>query len=101
MLRIRGSIGDWPVDLTLELDEQDWARLGCQLQVEKVEAAAPAASTAGKPVNQDDALWLIAQDLLRQLVDAGVEIRSFDAARTSLEQVFLKVYGTTGAGVAA
>ncbi len=66
MLRIRGSIGDWPVDLTLELDEQDWARLGGQLQVEKAEAAAPAASTAGKPVNQDDALWLIAQDLLRQ-----------------------------------
>ncbi|EPG6052760.1 hypothetical protein L5C90_30025, partial [Pseudomonas aeruginosa] len=24
MVRIRGSIGDWPVDLTLELDAEDW-----------------------------------------------------------------------------
>ncbi|HFD4262105.1 TPA: hypothetical protein ACGPNC_004435, partial [Pseudomonas aeruginosa] len=23
MVRIRGSIGDWPVDLTLELDAED------------------------------------------------------------------------------
>src|SRR5471030_3113905 len=63
MLRIRGSIGDWPVDLTLELDDSDWARLGAQLQVSKTEeASAPAA----KPVNQDEALWQIAKDLLRK-----------------------------------
>lgn len=34
-----------------------------------------------------------AQALLRQLVDAGVTVRGFDAARTSMEQVFLKIYG--------
>ena len=62
MLRIRGSIGDWPVDLTLEMDDADWARLGAQLQVEKAEVSAPAA----KPLNQDDALWQIARDLLRK-----------------------------------
>jgi hypothetical protein len=63
MLRIRGSIGDWPVDLTLELDDSDWARLGAQLQVSKTEeVSAPAA----KPVNQDEALWQIAKDLLRK-----------------------------------
>jgi hypothetical protein len=62
MLRIRGSIGDWPVDLTLELDDADWARLGAQLQVSKPEAVADPA----KPVNQDDALWQIAKDLLRK-----------------------------------
>jgi hypothetical protein len=62
MLRIRGSIGDWPVDLTLELDEGDWAQLGAQLQATKPEGSAPAA----KPVNQDDALWQIAKDLLRK-----------------------------------
>lgn len=62
MLRIRGSIGDWPVDLTLELDDADWARLGAQLKVEKTEvSAAPA-----KSLNQDDALWQIARDLLRK-----------------------------------
>ncbi|KAB0492747.1 hypothetical protein [Pseudomonas vancouverensis] len=62
MLRIRGSIGDWPVDLTLEMDDSDWARLGAQLTVEKTET--PAATA--KPLNQDDALWQIARDLLRK-----------------------------------
>ncbi|CAI8987403.1 DUF3140 domain-containing protein [Pseudomonas sp. IT-P253] len=62
MLRIRGSIGDWPVDLTLEMDDGDWARLGAQLQVVKDEAVASSA----KPVNQDDAQWQIAKDLLRK-----------------------------------
>ncbi|MGW8463250.1 hypothetical protein [Pseudomonas sp. CLCA07] len=62
MLRIRGSIGDWPVDLTLEMDDGDWARLGAQLQVNKPEVSfAPA-----KPVTQDEALWQIARDLLRK-----------------------------------
>jgi hypothetical protein len=63
MLRIRGSIGDWPVDLTLEMDDADWARLGAQLQVEKTEVTA---TPAPKPLNQDDALWQIARDLLRK-----------------------------------
>ena len=62
MLRIRGSIGDWPVDLTLEMDDGDWARLGAQLQV--TPSPAPAATT--KPVSQDDALWQIARELLRK-----------------------------------
>jgi hypothetical protein len=62
MLRIRGSIGEWPVDLTLELDEGDWAQLGAQLQATKPESSLPAAG----PVNQDDALWQIAKDLLRK-----------------------------------
>jgi hypothetical protein len=62
MLRIRGSIGDWPVDLTLEMDDSDWARLGAQLQVEKTAVSTPAA----KPLNQDEALWQVAKDLLRK-----------------------------------
>lgn len=62
MLRIRGSIGDWPVDLTLEMDDGDWARLGAQLQVTPSPAPAPSA----KPVNQDDELWQIARELLRK-----------------------------------
>ena len=65
MLRIRGSIGDWPVDLTLEMDDADWARLGAQLQVVTPEASAASAAPA-KPMNQDDALWHIAKDLLRK-----------------------------------
>lgn len=62
MLRIRGSIGDWPVDLTLEMDDGDWARLGAQLQVVKPEAGA----APSKPLNQDDAQWQVAKDLLRK-----------------------------------
>ena len=62
MLRIRGTFGDWPVDLTLELDEGDWARLGAQLQ-----AAKPLPEQAvAAPVNQDDAVWQIAKELLRK-----------------------------------
>jgi len=34
-----------------------------------------------------------AQAALRALVDAAVEVRSFDATRLSLDQVFLRVYG--------
>lgn len=37
MLRIRGTVGEWPVDLTIEMDEGDWAQLGAQLQVAKSE----------------------------------------------------------------
>ncbi len=37
-----------------------------------------------------------AQAVLRTLLAAGVEIRSFDASRLSMEQVFLRVYGDDG-----
>ncbi|MGU9858887.1 hypothetical protein [Pseudomonas sp. LF245] len=61
MLRIRGTVGDLPVDLTLELDDGDWARLGAQLQAAPVPSA-PAAA----PVKQDEDQWQNAQDLLRK-----------------------------------
>ncbi|MFC6337623.1 hypothetical protein GIR22_17960 [Pseudomonas sp. CCM 7891] len=64
MLRVRGTIGDLPVDLTLELDEGDWAQLGAQLQTVKPASAAPVAPAPS--VNQDAALWQATQDLLRQ-----------------------------------
>jgi hypothetical protein len=60
MLRIRGTVGDLPVDLTLELDDGDWARLGAQLQA----APVPTESTA-VPVRPSEDLWQNAQDLLR------------------------------------
>ncbi|AZC21023.1 MULTISPECIES: hypothetical protein [Pseudomonas] len=69
MLRIRGSIGDLPVDLTLELDAGDWAQLAGQLgaQLQAAQPAQPAsAGVASKPPSQDDTLWQTAQDLLRQ-----------------------------------
>ncbi|WP_339416995.1 MULTISPECIES: hypothetical protein [unclassified Pseudomonas] len=61
MLRIRGTVGDLPVDLTLELDDADWARLGAQLQAAPVESTPPVV-----PIKQNDDLWQNAQDLLRE-----------------------------------
>lgn len=40
------------------------------------------------------------QAVLHELVDAGVQIRVFDSSRTSLEEIFLKVYGNAGQEVA-
>lgn len=57
MIRIRGRIGDWPVDLAVELDDQDWARLARQLP-----AAPPAAATQA----DGDPLWAGAQRVLRE-----------------------------------
>lgn len=61
MVRIRGTIGDWPVDLTVELDEGDWAKLGAQLPV----ADTPASPPLAKPLSQDDAIWETTKGLLR------------------------------------
>ncbi|RMQ40675.1 hypothetical protein ALQ04_03343 [Pseudomonas cichorii] len=63
MLRIRGTIGQWPVDLTLEMDDGDWAQLGAQLKAAAPEAPAVVES---RPVNQDDRIWQIARDLLQK-----------------------------------
>lgn len=85
MVRIRGTIGDWPVDLTVELDEGDWAKLGAQLNVSE----APVAATPARPVSQDDALWETTKDLLRSAGQiTGPELLSQLEALT----------GSTGAG---
>ncbi|WP_298184472.1 hypothetical protein [uncultured Pseudomonas sp.] len=66
MVRIRGQIGAWPVDLTVELDAQDWAQLAQHISldtppVEVVpERAAAATPAAG------DALWQTTLELLRK-----------------------------------
>ncbi|QXI27916.1 hypothetical protein [Pseudomonas vanderleydeniana] len=65
MVRIRGTVGQWPVDLTLELDDSEWARLGAQLQgLEPRQVAATAVPS--KPASQDDTQWQLARDLLRR-----------------------------------
>ncbi|MGX5217975.1 MULTISPECIES: hypothetical protein [Pseudomonas] len=65
MVRIRGKIGDWPVDLTVELDAQDWAHLAANLPV-----STPPATTEAAPVEapRTDALW---QSTLSLLGKAG------------------------------
>ncbi|EAN8120974.1 hypothetical protein WCE02_16115 [Pseudomonas juntendi] len=63
-MRIRGQIGDWPVDLTIELEPAEWVQLGRQLDVPAVAEAV--AATAGATPREDDGQWLAARELLRQ-----------------------------------
>ncbi|MFJ4433263.1 hypothetical protein ACIPZG_20065 [Pseudomonas sp. NPDC089395] len=63
-MRIRGQIGDWPVDLTIELEPAEWAQLGRQIE-EPVVAEAGAPAVAGV-ARQDDGQWAAARDVLRQ-----------------------------------
>ncbi|PZQ39820.1 MAG: hypothetical protein DI559_08525 [Ectopseudomonas oleovorans] len=68
MVRIRGRIGDWPVDLTLELGSEDWAQLAQHLAVAPVAsvAAPPPATDAGDAGDAGDALWQTALQLVRE-----------------------------------
>ncbi len=64
MVRIKGTIGAWPVDLTIELDEHDWAQLAAQLPVPVVSTEPQAAAISAKP-SQDDKQWQVVQQLVR------------------------------------
>ncbi|WP_137888606.1 hypothetical protein [Pseudomonas sp. 2FE] len=59
MLRIRGQIGEWPVDLTLELGDEDWARLA------ELPRKAAAVEPPGAQEPQGEGFWPTAQELLR------------------------------------
>lgn len=66
MLRIRGTIGALPVDLTVEMDEDDWARLGMQWGTQPAHDDSQPAPASKPPASRDDAVWAIAQELLRK-----------------------------------
>ncbi len=61
MIRIRGQVGEWPIDLSIEVDDQDWAQLSRQLPLSANVQPASASEATGP-----DSLWLEAQGLLRQ-----------------------------------
>ncbi|WP_437882435.1 hypothetical protein [Pseudomonas sp. LRF_L74] len=65
MLRIKGRVGDWPVDLTIEMDAQDWKQLAAHLPAGTLAAAGPnpAAAAVARPVQ--DGLWETALTLLQ------------------------------------
>lgn len=64
MVRIRGQIGAWPVDLTVELDAQEWAQLAQQLPAEA--AATSLAPLVASVAVANDVLWQTTLALLRQ-----------------------------------
>lgn len=61
MLRIKGRVGDWPVDLTVEMDAEDWAQLAAHLTLEAAPPVATRATRAAGPAND---LWPQALQLL-------------------------------------
>jgi hypothetical protein len=63
-VRIRGHIGEWPVDLTIELDPAEWASLAGR--VGEPVAAPVGASAPVLQARPDDTLWLAAKELLRK-----------------------------------
>ncbi|MEE1889811.1 hypothetical protein [Pseudomonas carassii] len=63
-MRIRGQIGEWPVDLTVELAPEEWAQLGRRLEVP---ASVEVVPVTGSPApRQDDGQWAAAREVLRQ-----------------------------------
>lgn len=64
MVRIRGRIGDWPVDLTVELDPQDWAQLAAA--VPNLAAQSPAAVAPAPAQADQDGQWQTVLELLRR-----------------------------------
>jgi len=61
-MRIRGQIGPWPVDLTIDLDPAEWAQLKAQGEVETAGTVA-----SPTPVQRpDDAQWQAACTVLAQ-----------------------------------
>lgn len=68
MVRIRGKIGDWPVDLTLELDAQDWTQLAAHVPTLMASPELTNAAPAPEQASKTDALW---QTTLALLSKAG------------------------------
>jgi len=69
MVRIRGTIGSQPVDLTVELEEADWQRLAAALR--PTEAPLPAAAVSAAPSGPKsggDMLW---DQVVKLLSSAG------------------------------
>lgn len=62
MLRIKGHVGDWPVDLTVEMDAEDWLQLAAHLPQQELAAGAPRMQSAAQVA---DDLWLQALQLLQ------------------------------------
>ena len=64
-MRIRGQIGPWPVDLSLELEPAEWAQLAGVVQVPSDAPSAPAEPVRSAPVAQSDEALSAAKRLLQ------------------------------------
>lgn len=66
MLRIKGRVGDWPVDLTVELDADDWAQLAAHLPPVIPVESTPSVTVARSTNAQADGLWSQALEVLQR-----------------------------------
>lgn len=64
-MRIRGKIGDWPVDLTVELESHEWAQLAGRLVDEAPVTMDVARAPAAPQAPKTDELWATSLMLLR------------------------------------
>jgi hypothetical protein len=64
MLRIKGRIGEWPVDLSVEMDQEDWVQLAALLPRDS--AIAPVPEPVAAVAKAQDGLWQATQDLLQR-----------------------------------
>lgn len=63
MIKIRGQLGPWPVDLTLELDASDWQQLPSLLQEQLSQAVTVSAATP----TMTDPQWEMALKVMQGL----------------------------------
>lgn len=63
-MRIRGQIGEWPVDLTIELAPEEWAQLGQRVTGQAAPEGAAAVINAAP--REDDGQWATARELLQR-----------------------------------
>ncbi len=69
-MRIRGQLGPWPVDLSLELEAGELQQLALLLRggerVAQSAGVAPAAPVVASSGGQGERLWQLAQECLRR-----------------------------------
>ena len=66
MNRIKGTVGNLPVDLAIEMDAQDWAHLTGPFATTVAAASSAAAPVPSKGKAQDDGAWRSVLLLLEQ-----------------------------------
>lgn len=67
MIRIKGTVGNLPVDLAIDMDAEDWAHLAGPLATASEALLTSAAAPApGKANAQDDGAWRSVLHLLEQ-----------------------------------
>ncbi len=65
LVRIRGQIGPWPVDLSIELEAAEWAQLAGVVHMPEGAASVPTQATRSAPVVQSDDALVAAKRLLQ------------------------------------